>query len=154
MRLYAEDPVDFLPRSGRLLEYREPQGPGIRVDSGVESGSVVGLEYDPLLAKLIVWAPDREAAIGRARRALAEWVVLGVETNLPLLAAVLDSEAFASGRYSTDLVARLPRRAQAPAPDAAWIAAALAAAPVARSPRAPSSAPDPWSAWPGWRLGG
>ncbi len=158
MRLYAEDPRDFLPRSGRLLEYREPQGPGIRVDSGVDRGSTVGLEYDPLLAKLIVWAPDREAAIGRARRALSEWVVLGVETNLPLLSEVLASDAFASGRYSTDLVAGLPRKDPG-APDAAWIAAALAAAggssaSAARTPAGDAAAPDPW-AEPGlrnWRL--
>ena len=155
MRLYAEDPYDFLPRSGRLLEFREPQGPGIRVDSGVERGSVIGLEYDPLLAKLIVWAPDRDAAIGRARRALAEWIVLGVETNLPLLAAVLDSEAFASGRYTTDLVAALVRPPRAAAPDAAWIAAALTTSPARRAGRGGSSpaGSDPWSEWPGWRVG-
>jgi 3-methylcrotonyl-CoA carboxylase alpha subunit len=157
LRLYAEDPVDFLPRAGRLLAYREPQGPGIRVDSGVERGSTVGVEYDPLLAKLIVWAPDREAAIHRAQRALSEWVVLGVETNLPLLSEVLASEAFASGRYTTDLVATLPRRGPAEAPDAAWIAAALAAGPgssrtvPAKGAAAPAS--DPWNALPGWRIG-
>jgi 3-methylcrotonyl-CoA carboxylase alpha subunit len=157
MRLYAEDPVDFLPRSGRLLEYREPQGPGIRVDSGIERGSVVGVEYDPLLAKLIVWAPDRDAAIGRARRALAEWVVLGVQTNLALLRQVLSSDAFASGRYDTDLVGRLPRRELAAAPDAAWIAAALtaAAAPTraASAAAGAAAASDPWSELRGWRLG-
>ncbi len=154
MRLYAEDPIEFLPRSGRLLEYREPSGPGIRVDSGVERGSVVGLEYDPMLAKLIVWGPDRPAAIGRARRALAEWVVLGVETNMPLLRAVIDSEAFGSGRYSTDLVSRLPRPAAGEPPDAAWIAAALAdSAPLgARGDAAPAAA-DPWTSASGWRLG-
>jgi acetyl/propionyl-CoA carboxylase alpha subunit len=157
MRLYAEDPHDFLPRSGRLVEYEEPAGPGVRVDSGVERGSVVGIEYDPLLAKLVVAAGDRPAAIGRARRALSDWIVLGVETNLPLLQAVLSSEAFASGRYATDLVERLPRAAGEEAvPDAAWIAAALAgqrAAPGepdgAGSPRV---AGDPWSGASGWRL--
>ncbi|HEY4229756.1 MAG TPA: ATP-grasp domain-containing protein, partial [Thermoanaerobaculia bacterium] len=156
MRLYAEDPLDFLPRSGRVLAWREPQGPGIRVDSGVDRGSTVGVEYDPLLAKLIVWGPDREAAIGRARRALSEWVVLGVETNLPLLNEVLGSEAFASGRYSTDLVGRLPRKHPSVG-DAAWIAAALGSAVV--SPRgtksgAAAEAPDPWSSSSlrSWRL--
>jgi len=158
MRLYAEDPVDFLPRSGRLLEYREPQGPGVRVDSGVERGSVVGVEYDPLLAKLIVWAPDREAAIGRARRALEEWVVLGVETNLPLLQQVLGSDAFVTGRYDTDLVAGLPRRELVGAPDAVWIAAALTASVPPRAVSAgaagAATASDPWSELRGWRLGG
>ncbi|MEP6995798.1 MAG: ATP-grasp domain-containing protein, partial [Acidobacteriota bacterium] len=154
MRLYAEDPVEFLPRAGRILEYREPAGPGIRVDAGVERGSVVGLEYDPLLAKLIVWAPDRRAALGRARRALSEWVVLGVETNLPLLRRVLDSEAFASGRYATDLVSRLPPPDIAPVPDAAWIAAALACSTSDRPSGArAATGTDPWQAPGGWRLG-
>jgi acetyl/propionyl-CoA carboxylase alpha subunit len=155
LRLYAEDPVHFLPRSGRLLEYREPSGPGIRVDAGVEKGTVVGVEYDPLLAKLVVSAPDRGAAIARAQRALAEWVVLGVETNLPLLQAVLSSEEFASGRYATDLVDRLPPRAQTPAPDAAWIAAALAFSRAGEAAGdAPAAQQDPWSDWPAWRVGG
>ena len=100
LRLYAEDPVAFLPRTGRLLAWEEPSGPGIRVDAGVQEGSTIGLDYDPLLAKLVVSAGDRPAAIARARRALADWVVLGVETNAPLLDAVLASEEFASGRYA------------------------------------------------------
>jgi acetyl/propionyl-CoA carboxylase alpha subunit len=158
LRLYAEDPVDFLPRTGRILVYREPGGPGVRVDAGVAEGSVVGVEFDPLLAKLIVWGPDRDGAIRRARRALSEWVVLGVETNMPLLAAVLDSAEFGSGRYDTGLVGRLPPGAAAPEPpEAAWMAAALAVS----GPRPPASAggiassapPDPWEALPGWRAG-
>ena len=155
MRLYAEDPEDFLPRSGTLREYREPSGPGVRVDSRVERGSVIGVEYDPLLAKLIVRARDREAALGRARRALADWVVLGVETNLPLLREVLESDAFSSGRYATDLVSRLPRQKETPAPDAAWIAAALtdASAPESAGGRGSSAGPDPWRALRAWRTG-
>ncbi len=158
LRLYAEDPVEFLPRTGRILVYREPGGPGVRVDAGVAQGSVVGVEFDPLLAKLIVWGPDRDAAIRRARRALSEWVVLGVETNMPLLRAVLDSPEFASGNYDTGLVARLPPGAAAPEPpEAAWIAAALAASgpqtPAAGTAASPSSLPDPWEGLPGWRAG-
>ena len=160
LRLYAEDPIDFLPRSGRVLAYREPSGPGVRVDSGIEEGSVVGVEYDPLLAKLVVRAESREAAIGRARRAVSEWVVLGVETNLPVLAAVLDAPEFASGRYATDLVSRLPlARPVSEAPDAAWIAAALAAAVPAPGPAiqgvgvSPGAGGDPWAALAGWRAG-
>ena len=159
LRLYAEDPEEFLPRSGRLAVYREPEGPGIRVDSGVEEGSRVGVEYDPLLAKLIVSAETRAAAIERARRAVADWVVLGVETNLPALAAVLDSPEFRSGRYATDLVSRLPSRRIDAAPDAAWIAAALASSSAPTRALAGSEASgaaggaDPWDAWPGWRAG-
>jgi acetyl/propionyl-CoA carboxylase alpha subunit len=158
LRLYAEDPVQFLPRSGRLLAYREPAGPGVRIDAGVAEGSRVGVEYDPLLAKLIVHAETREAAIARARRAVAEWVVLGVETNRPTLAAVLESPDFRSGRYATDLVARLAPLADpgAPVPDAAWIEAALAASAPASVPAAaaaPASGAEPWDGGTGWRMG-
>jgi acetyl/propionyl-CoA carboxylase alpha subunit len=156
LRLYAEDPEEFLPRSGSLLSYDEPRGPGIRVDSGVAAGSVVGLDFDPLLAKLIVHAGDRRSAIERARRALAEWVVLGVETNGPLLSAVLGSEEFASGSYDTGLVGRLPSRRAPEPPDAAWVVAAwaLQASGARVGPEgkvAPRSASDPWSDAAGWR---
>ena len=159
LRLYAEDPVHFLPRSGRLLAYREPAGPGIRIDAGVAEGSRVGVEYDPLLAKLIVHAETREAAIARARRAVAEWVVLGVETNRPTLGAVLESPEFRSGRYATDLVAspgapapiamlrcRMPRgsRPRSPHPLRASVPAAAGA---------PASGADPWDGAAGWRMG-
>ena len=155
LRLYAEDPVDFLPRSGRILAYREPSGPGVRVDSGVEEGSLVGVDYDPLLAKLVVSAPARDAAIARARRALADWIVLGVETNARLLDAVLASGAFASGAYTTDLIAQLPRPGELSPPDAAWIAAALAPPPGAgaASARTERRIGDPWTAFPSWRVG-
>jgi acetyl/propionyl-CoA carboxylase alpha subunit len=150
-RLYAEDPRTFLPRTGRILAWEAPAGPGVRVDAGVEEGSSVGLDYDPLLAKLILFAEDRESAIARARRALVDWIVLGVETNLPLLSAALASEEFGSGRYATDLVPRLPALATPPVPDAVWIAAALElSAPAARGsdPRS-----EPWDAGTFWRAG-
>ena len=149
MRLYAEDPVEFLPRSGTILEWIEPSGPGVRVDAGVGRGSRVGVDYDPLLAKLVVHGSDRAAAVDRGRRALAEWVVLGVETNLDLLRDVLASDAFRSGDYSTDLVPSLPRKERAPVPDAAWIAAALALR-GERAGRPPETA-DPWASAESWR---
>jgi acetyl/propionyl-CoA carboxylase alpha subunit len=156
LRLYAEDPREFLPRSGRVLLYREPSGLGIRVDAGIEEGSVVGVEYDPLLAKLVVSAETREAAIARARRALSEWIVLGIETNLPLLDAVCRAEPFRSGRYATDLVERLPRQEEDSPPDAAWIGAAMAPAAggggVAASD-GPVGAADPWATVESWRAG-
>ena len=159
LRLYAEDPVDFLPRAGRIVAWRAPEGPGIRVDTGVEEGSVVGVEYDPLLAKLIVRAENRPAAIGRARRAVAEWIVLGVETNLSVLARVLEAPEFQSGRYATDLVEKLsPAGVAGGAPDAAWIAAAFAEAELPPAKDTPAGAPataaaDPWEALTGWRPG-
>jgi acetyl/propionyl-CoA carboxylase alpha subunit len=154
LRLYAEDPVEFLPRSGRILVYREPSGPGIRVDAGVEEGSFVGVDYDPLLAKLVVSAGTRRAAIERARRALGEWVVLGVETNGRLLEAVLASQRFVSGAYTTDLIAQMPPLGGEDPPEAAWIAAALAPSPAAAGgPSGASPGTDPWDAGTSWRAG-
>jgi 3-methylcrotonyl-CoA carboxylase alpha subunit len=154
MRLYAEDPRTFLPRSGRVLAWEPPAGPGVRVDAGVEEGSSVGLDYDPLLAKLVVSASDRGAALARARRALSEWIVLGVETNLPLLEAVLSSDDFSSGRYATDLVSRLPAAEPPAAPDAAWISAALAFSEVRAAAGTGSPAlPEPWDSGTAWRVG-
>jgi acetyl/propionyl-CoA carboxylase alpha subunit len=158
LRLYAEDPVEFLPRSGEILDYEEPSGPGVRVDSGIAKGSRVGLEFDPLLAKLVVFGPSRVAAIERARRALEDWVVLGVETNRPLLQAVLQSEDFLAGRYTTDLVTRLPGPVFPDPPAAAWIAAARllqgGATPAgSRGAGGPALPDDPWSRPTGWRVG-
>ncbi len=150
-RLYAEDPATFLPRSGRVLAFEPPSGPGVRVDAGVEEGSSVGLDYDPLLAKLIVSAPDRGSCIARARRALEDWVVLGVETNKALLSAVIDSREFVSGYYATDFVPRLTL-ASSRIPDAAWIAAALSFS-DSRAEAVPVVLPEPWDAATGWRSG-
>jgi acetyl/propionyl-CoA carboxylase alpha subunit len=152
LRLYAEDPVNFLPRAGRILAWHLPEGPGVRVDAGVEEGSVVGLEYDPLLAKLVVSAESRPSAIARARRALSEWIILGVETNLPLLAETLESAAFVSGDYTTDLVSTLPRESAEEPPDAAWIAAVMAQNAAAIAPPVRGAA-DPWNAPSNWRTG-
>jgi 3-methylcrotonyl-CoA carboxylase alpha subunit len=155
LRLYAEDPITCLPRSGEVLEYAEPSGPGVRVDSGIARGSRVGVEFDPLLAKLVVLGPDRTAAIERARRALSDWIVLGVETNRRLLAAVLSSEEFVTGRYTTDLVSRLSPPSGEP-PAAAWVAAARL---LERSSPwggaaagGPTPAGDPWGEATDWRV--
>jgi len=106
-RIYAEDPSkDFLPQAGPLLMYREPQGPGIRVDAGVVEGSDVSVYYDPLLAKLIVTAETRPAAIARAVAALRRYVVLGIKTNIPYLLAVLEHPRFVAGDVDTGFLAR------------------------------------------------
>ena len=105
-RIYAEDPSkDFLPQAGPLLMYREPQGPGIRVDAGVVEGSDVSVYYDPLLAKLIVTAETRPAAIARAVAALRRYVVLGIKTNIPYLLAVLEHPRFVAGDVDTGFLA-------------------------------------------------
>ncbi len=97
-RIYAEDPSrDFLPQAGTLLRYLEPQGPGIRVDSGYAEGNEVSVYYDPLIAKLIVSAESRPAALRRAVSALRDFAVLGIRTNIPFLIAVLQHPRFIAG---------------------------------------------------------
>jgi 3-methylcrotonyl-CoA carboxylase alpha subunit len=104
-RLYAEDPHNsFLPATGPLLAFIPPQGPGVRFDSGVQAGDEITIHYDPLIAKLIVHAPDRPAAIRRMQRALAETIVLGVTTNIDFLRALLAHPAFEAGRVDTTFV--------------------------------------------------
>src|SRR6185295_2744717 len=101
-RVYAEDPANgFLPSTGKLLQYIEPRGPGIRVDSGFSAGDDVTHFYDPLLAKLIVHAENREAAIQRMQSALREFVVHGVVTNIDFMQAVLEHDDFVKGKVTT-----------------------------------------------------
>jgi len=101
-RVYAEDPANgFLPSTGSLLQFLEPHGPGIRVDSGFSTGSEVNHFYDPLLAKLIVHAENRETAIQRMQTALSEFIVHGVVTNIDFMQAVMAHEDFANGKVST-----------------------------------------------------
>ncbi|MBA3958818.1 MAG: ATP-grasp domain-containing protein [Chloroflexi bacterium] len=106
VRISAEHPLtDFAPAPGKITRWREPGGPGIRIDAGVEEGTVVTPEYDPLLAKLLVVAPDREAALARLRRALREFEVGGIQTTLPFHRWLVDQTDFVVGRLRTDLVA-------------------------------------------------
>ena len=101
-RVYAEDPDNnFFPSPGRITHYLEPSGPGIRVDGGVYPGWNVPIEYDPLLAKLSVWGESREAATARMRRAVSEYRVLGITTNLPLYAQLMASDEWISGQLHT-----------------------------------------------------
>jgi len=100
-RIYAEDPIGFLPSPGRVIQMVSPDGPGVRFDSGVFPGAEVPVHYDPIMGKLIVHAGDRDAAIARMIRALQECVVLGVRTSVEFMIDVLASEAFASGDTHT-----------------------------------------------------
>jgi acetyl-CoA/propionyl-CoA carboxylase biotin carboxyl carrier protein len=106
VRLNAEDAArDFAPSPGVVSVYEEPGGPGVRVDSSLRGPGVVAESYDPLFAKLIVRGGDREEALARLGRALAEFRVEGISTTLPFFRAILADEAFASGNYSTGFVA-------------------------------------------------
>ena len=129
VRLYAEDPATFLPASGTIERWTPPEGPGIRVDSGVTAGSEVGVWYDSMLAKIIAWAGSRDAAIRRLSCALDELQIAGVTTNLPLLQWILADDVFRSGATSTDFIGeRLPTGFSAPEVDDARVLAAAAAA--------------------------
>ena len=107
-RINAEDPAhDFRPGAGVIERFHAPGGPGIRMDSHVYPGYEVPPYYDSLLGKLIVWAPDREAAIARGRAALDELLVDGVTTNIEIHRALLENDAFLEGRMTTNLLDRV-----------------------------------------------
>ena len=162
-RVYAEDPANgFAPDAGTLLRYREPVGPGIRVDSGVVTGSGVSSHYDALLAKLITHADTRATALARARTALAHFVVLGVRTNIDLVGRVLRHPRVVDGRVDTafletELDSLLADTATDDERPALALAAALAVrdrldAVAAAGSSTPGRTDDPWTTLGGWRL--
>ncbi|MFE9390393.1 biotin carboxylase N-terminal domain-containing protein [Streptomyces sp. NPDC006784] len=169
----AEDGhVDFLPSAGRVLLLEEPQGDGVRTDSGLTEGTEVGTTYDPMLSKVIAWGPDRAAALRGLRAALARTTVLGVETNTAFLRALLGHPEVASGELDTGLVDRVAAELLPESvPDEVYGAAALlrqaALAPGAGTAQPPIGPPQnaaaasptggwvsPFSVPSGWRLGG
>jgi acetyl-CoA carboxylase biotin carboxylase subunit len=106
-RIYAEDPANnFFPSPGLIQRLQAPRGPGIRSDSGVYEGWRVPLEYDPLLAKLVVWGNDRAEAVARLRRALSEYEVFGIKTTIPFFRRVVDHADFVAGRIDTGFIDR------------------------------------------------
>jgi acetyl-CoA carboxylase biotin carboxylase subunit len=110
LRIYAEDPVRFLPGPGTITEWDEPAGDGVRVDAGYEAGNTVTPFFDPLLAKLCVHGTDRAQALERARKAVAAFRIAGPKTNLAFHADLLTSPEFVSGDYDTSLVSKLRPR--------------------------------------------
>src|SRR4051812_10520693 len=152
-RVYAEDPArGFLPQTGTVVGLVEPGGTGVRVDSSLAVGSVVGTDYDPMLAKVIAWAPDRETARARLVRALGDTAVLGVTTNTTFLRDLLADPDVVAGRLDTGLI---ERRGDAltrsePPPPHVYAAAALALQ-LESEPTGPVV--DPWEVPSGWRLG-
>jgi acetyl-CoA carboxylase biotin carboxylase subunit len=127
-RIYAEDPDNnYFPSPGKITAINEPSGPGIRLDSGIYEGWRVPLDYDPLLAKLIGYGESRGQVIGRLRRALGEYFIAGVKTNLPLFRRILENPDFLAGNTHTGLLDRLPEQATVHGPDHESIVAVAAA---------------------------
>ena len=156
-RIYAEDPAQgFLPQAGPLLRYREPSGPGIRVDSGVVEGGAVSVYYDPMLAKVITWGETRAHSLARAGEALRRFEILGLRTNIAFCAAILRHPDFVAGRIDTGFLGRELNQltAATPLPAAIAAAAAVHAARGGAAPSGPASrvpATDPFDTLRGWR---
>jgi acetyl-CoA/propionyl-CoA carboxylase biotin carboxyl carrier protein len=151
VRLYAEDAeAGFLPAFGRVEALRWPAGEGVRVDAGIEVGSEISGRFDPMLAKVIAWGPDRPAAFKRLSRALDETVVLGVVTNLRFLRWLVRQPVVLDGQARTDTLDRIwppdDWQDRVRIPDIAWAAAARALVPSGMANL------DPWGG--GWRLNG
>jgi acetyl-CoA carboxylase biotin carboxylase subunit len=132
VRLYAEDPENnFFPSPGKIVARHAPTGPGIRLDEGVYEGYTVPMEYDPLLSKLIAWGNSREETIARLRRALDEYTITGIRTNVSLFRRILGEPEFLEGEIHTkwldELLAR-PRPPAVPPRDGTEEAAVIAAA--------------------------
>ncbi|MFE1336199.1 acetyl/propionyl/methylcrotonyl-CoA carboxylase subunit alpha [Streptomyces sp. NPDC058733] len=153
-RLCAEDPArGFLPSGGTVLRLREPQGDGVRTDSGLSEGTEVGSLYDPMLSKVIAYGPDRATALRKLRAALAETVTLGVQTNAGFLQRLLAHPAVVSGDLDTGLVERVvDGLVPADVPEEVYEAAAAVRLEALR----PSGEGwvDPFSVPSGWRMGG
>jgi acetyl-CoA carboxylase biotin carboxylase subunit len=154
-RIYAEDPVKFLPSPGHITHLRVPDGPYVRNDCGCYEGSEIPVHYDPMISKLVVWGEDRGVAIARMRRALDEYQVRGIETNLAFHRRCFRQAAFVAGDYDTGFIGRnaaeLAPRAEEAELEAAIAAAAIATvtkgvvAPVASA--RPGSTSREMSAW-------
>ena len=150
-RVYAEDPAHgFLPTGGQVTTLIEPAGDGIRVDSALISGLTVSSDYDPMLAKIIAWAPTRDEALQRLRAALQETAALGVQTNIEFLGLLLDDPDVIAGTLDTELIGRRLGHLQFREPDDdVFIAAAL----ILHRQEAERRPPGPWGSGDGWRLG-
>jgi acetyl-CoA carboxylase biotin carboxylase subunit len=158
-RVYAEDPANgFLPTAGRVARVLHPQGPGVRVDSALFDGFEVPVEYDPMLAKVVAWGPDRAQSIRRLHGALGELAILGVTTNVAFLRDVIASPMFARAAFSTATVEREYGSWSRGGREGLEIAAAAAAVvgsagtSVIRDGADPR-APGPWETLGAWRLG-
>jgi len=165
-RIYAEDPENnFLPSSGRILFLNEPKGPGVRYDGGIYSGWEVPIYYDPILAKLIVWAEDREMACRRMAAALDDFVILGIHTTIGFLKDIINHPEFRAGRTDTAFIKKHFEGWSTGGKDEEKMRLALAAAAFAEMAEAarPGGVPGwgakqnaltPWKTLGRWRIGG
>lgn len=163
-RIYAEDPYhDFVPSTGPLLRWRPPSGPGLRLDSGVAQGHEVSIYYDPMLAKLIAWAPDRDRSLRRMDVGLSQFLVLGVVTNIPLLRAVLGHAQFQTGEYDTGFLEWNPAVTRPSLADetrataralAAWASSKPVAPAHSQTPAIPAKAGTQWASANPWQTAG
>ena len=158
-RIYAEDPArDFLPSVGTLVHLRQPvERAGVRVDTGVRQGDTITPNYDPMIAKLIVHGTDRADALGRMSAALADYEVVGVQTNLGLLRAVVAHPVFASGVFDTGFIGRHPEVLAAPLADldqAVWAAASLFVLNEGQGAAYAADPHSPWAQLDAWRMNG
>ena len=161
-RIYAEDPYrDFVPSTGTLLRWRPPSGPGLRLDSGVVQDQEVSIYYDPMLAKLIAWAPRRDLSLRRMEVALSQFLVLGVVTNIPLLRSVVGHPQFQRGEYDTGFLEWNPAVTSPAITDDSRMMARALAAWASRQPVGPASPAaggdsrvnvNPWQSAGGQRL--
>ncbi|MDN5917152.1 MAG: acetyl/propionyl-CoA carboxylase subunit alpha [Pseudonocardia sp.] len=161
-RVYAEtasttgETVSFLPTGGAVIALSEPSGPGVRVDSGIAAGGVVGSDYDPMLSKVIAHGADRAEALRRLDAALASTVLLGLDTNIGFLRALLADDDVRAARLDTGLVARRARELAAPDLPADVLGAAAGYALLRLEPMSPFDPPqvvDPFDVPGGWRVG-
>ena len=149
-RIYAEDPYNnFFPSPGKITRLTRPLGPGVRLDGCVYEGWTVPIDYDPLLAKLAVWSATRGQAIARMLRALREYDVAGIHTNITFFRQILEDEEFRAGRLHTRFVDEFldRRKPHHPPPELESIAALVAAFHSARAIAPPASAPPSRSQW-------
>jgi acetyl-CoA carboxylase biotin carboxylase subunit len=161
-RIYAEDPEQgFLPSPGKILLAEEPEGPGIRCDSGIYSGIEVTPYYDPILSKLIVWSEDRETARNRMISALNGYIILGIPTTIRFLADVLDHPEFAAGRTHTHFIGQFFPQWKQDGRDSNLLQVALIAGALADAQASGAGmkgqklkSPTPWQTTGKWEIGG
>lgn len=162
-RIYAEDGENnFMPSTGTIFHYSEPVGPGIRIDSGVIQGCEITIDYDPIMAKLIVYAPERNTAIKKMVEALKQYKILGVKTSRKFMIDVLNHPDFIAGKTYTDFIEKKMMNHQTDLSNYKELAAAVAAAASGNSASfrckteyddKVSKIPNPWDLIGGWQIG-